>query len=369
MNFNYKVEYYNYNKRNRNLEVEAQGKIKSQKFFPVFLKDGKEEIFKPLSKTKPYSTPFFAYSELFWSNIIQEYFDKKAPVYRLAICSHYDEYVPKYHNEGTIVPSIINKDEKLVNLFEHFRDNPDSEVDINEYKNYCMKIYDYTNIFDSKLIKENRNLGENLAKQILFSVLRADQNFHYENVNFISKDKELTSLAPPIDHEFSTMFMFLDDLEEHKKTFNEFIIRLTDTEVLDEIDKLLIHMVEESGLTSKFYPLRENLNIIVKRYENVTLDFLERLELFINDLKKNPINLKDNNFIKPFNSNDFEAGIALYKENNPIKAKEQSEKNTPKKDIDLDMISKLIQEEVLEVAMTLKNELTKRLDKNKVKVK
>ena len=51
MKINCKVEHYEYKNRVRNLTTEAKGVVKSEKFFPVYLKNGKEEIFKPISKT------------------------------------------------------------------------------------------------------------------------------------------------------------------------------------------------------------------------------------------------------------------------------------------------------------------------------
>ena len=77
---------FNYEDRIGNLKNEAQSKVKSEKHFPIFDIDGEKYIFKPLSKTKSFLTPFFAYSEVFWSNIINSYFDDKAPLYKLAIC-------------------------------------------------------------------------------------------------------------------------------------------------------------------------------------------------------------------------------------------------------------------------------------------
>jgi len=228
MNINYKVEEYDYNNRYKNLQIEAQSSVKSEKFFPVFLNNGKEEIFKPLSKTKPLLTPMFAYSEVIWSTIINKYFDKEAPIYRLARCNHYNESVPKYYQEGTIVPSILDEGEKLINLYEYFRDNSDPAVNINDYVNYCMKFYDYTGILNSKIIKERKDLGEQLAYQILLSILKADQNYHYENISFKSKDGRITKLAPSIDHEFSTMFIYLDDINKNKSIYKSFCERLTE---------------------------------------------------------------------------------------------------------------------------------------------
>ncbi len=64
MYFDWNVYSYQYEDRIRNLSNQAQGIVKSNKFFPVFLEGEREIIFKPLSKTKPLSTPYFAYSEV-----------------------------------------------------------------------------------------------------------------------------------------------------------------------------------------------------------------------------------------------------------------------------------------------------------------
>ena len=65
-------------------------------------------------------------------------------------------------------------------------------------------------ILESDFIKNNKEIGEGLAYQILLSVLREDQNFHYENINFTFKNNHLL-LEPPIDFEFSTPFLYPDD--------------------------------------------------------------------------------------------------------------------------------------------------------------
>lgn len=61
---NYISKTYTYSNRLGNLTAEAVGVIKGEKHFPVF-----EEriIFKPLTKSKPLSTPLFACAEVFWS--------------------------------------------------------------------------------------------------------------------------------------------------------------------------------------------------------------------------------------------------------------------------------------------------------------
>ena len=91
----FKVTKLNYEDRIGNLRSEAHGKVKSMKYFPIYEIDNRKMIFKPLSKTKPLLTPFFAYSEVYWSDIIKNYFDEKAPQYSLAISKGIEENAPK----------------------------------------------------------------------------------------------------------------------------------------------------------------------------------------------------------------------------------------------------------------------------------
>ena len=71
MKINYETVHFNYADRIGNLTAEAVGVVKGEKHFPVY---SGNRIFKPLSKSKPFSTPLFAYAEVFWSNVINEYF-------------------------------------------------------------------------------------------------------------------------------------------------------------------------------------------------------------------------------------------------------------------------------------------------------
>lgn len=51
-------------------------------------------------------------------------------------------------------------------------------------------------------------MAEQLAMQILVSMLKGDQNYHYENIAFVCNKKgEILRLAPMIDHEFSTYIL------------------------------------------------------------------------------------------------------------------------------------------------------------------
>ena len=177
----FEVKEYDIKDKKRNLNIKSSGVVSSTKYFPVFEENGKERIFKPLSKTKPYSTPLFAYSEVYWSYIIKKYIDSNTPQYYLAVCNGLSEEQNKYYNKGTIVDNILEEDEELINLLDLYKRYPDSLVNINEYVNYCEVQYNYSDILRSTFFTERKDLGEQLAEQILCSLLRRDDNYHYEN--------------------------------------------------------------------------------------------------------------------------------------------------------------------------------------------
>lgn len=326
----FNVEEVNYSNRYRNLNIEASGVVKSTKFFPVFLdKTGKEEIFKPLSKTKPLSTPLFAYSEVFWSNIIKKYFDSNAPLYRLAFCRGITDEQEKYQERGTLVPNVLKPGQKLVNLLEYFRENPDRSVDIDNYTNYCMRLYDYTPIFKSELFSKNDVFSRQLAMQVLLSILSRNQNFHYENVSFICEEGKLITLAPPIDHEFSSMFLYPDDEETHYRTQQKYDIELL-------------------GILPYMKILKENIDFIAKRHPDVAKRFLEGLNKMRRDLQLSPTILQDDGYIGIFSTDDYQIGIEGIKERNKKEAIRLEKEIAPKRtQVDLQKFSvQLIKETI-----------------------
>lgn len=357
MRFDWNVYNYDYDDKVRNLDNMSQGVVKSNKFFPVFLEDGKEVIFKPLSKTKPFSTPYFAYSEVFWSTIINKYFDPNAPVYKLAVCKNIEkDFQNKYHH-GTIVDSMVKSDERVVSLYEIFRDNLDPSVDISDYINYCEQFYDYRDIFNSKFIKENKKLAKSLSMQALLSMLKLDQNYHYENVLFKEENGVIKNIAPMIDHEFSTMFLHLDNPSRHKKIFDESIWSLTASS--DDVIDLFTQFKYEFYST-----LSKNLDIIVSNYKDVSLEFLENLKKFIKDLKQDGFVLEDRGYLVPFNSDNYMVGHALFKYNDKEKAKKLEgilEQYNP----NIENISDNVYDEVLLSSQILEKEIEKRLVKKR----
>lgn len=312
-----KVEYKN---RIGNLDVEASSKVKSKKYFPIFKIDNKEYIFKPLSKTKPFTTPLFSYAEVYWSNIIKNYF-YDVPIYKLAFCNGYEESEEKYYNRGCLVPNILKEDEVLVNLYEYFRDNIDKKVNILDYTNYCIYFYDYTFILESKLFKENKQLGEDLSYQILLSILKADQNYHYENVSFIcdKETKEIKRLAPVIDHEFSTMFLCLDKKDYQISFFMEYIQSLN------------------NGV------LKKNIEYIKTHYPNIVDKFLKQLKIFNDNFIE--LKIEENEFLCKCNSFSWQIGEARYKKLDEEKAKEL-EQIIHLENLNLDKVNDIINREI-----------------------
>lgn len=352
MTFNWHISYYNYEDRIGNLTNEAQGVVKSKKYFPIFEVDGKKKVLKPLSKTKPLTTPYFAYSEVFWSTILHDYFDNRTPIYQLAICSNIEKEYPEKYHHGVIVDKLEKDHKELINLYELCNEHPNTLPDISNYTNYCEMMYDYVEILSSSFFKKNPHLGKEVAKQILCSILRQDQNYHYENI-LLYKEKEDLEIAPMLDHEFSTMFMYLDELSKNELEFNRCQLSLLglpkEFQELISKENILLYGKE-----------KRNIEAIVRLYPDVAVDFLERLKTFKSDFSSARLQIEDYGYIVPFNSSNFQIGQARYKENNEAKA-QALEKELIQKWITPDMIEENIQQQVLTNSERLEKTLEKRL--------
>ena len=357
MNFDWNVYYYNYHNRVENLAAEAQGIVKSLKHFPVFLEDGKEKVFKPLSKTKPLSTPYFAYSEVFWSTVLHNYFDSTIPIYHLAICKNIEEENPAKYHHGTIVEKLEKQGASLINLYQLCQENPTTLPDISSYINYCEMFYDYTKILNSEFMKQNPSLAEAIAKQVLCSILRQDQNFHYENVLLFQSSDKLEA-APMIDHEFSTMFMYLDQPRRNDNLFalsQEALEGISDEErqaaTTDILRAVAIEKLEVEG---------NNIDEIIALYPSTAIEFLENLKHFITDFSTTKFQIEDPDYLVPFNTDNFLIGQARWKENNERKAK-ALEVVLDQHFITPDMVSRKIQKQVLQNAKVLQKRIEKQL--------
>lgn len=356
MNINYNVRKLDYRYRLRNLDVQAQSNLKSNKFFPVFLIDGKEKIFKPLSKTKPLTTPYFAYSEVVWSTILHDFFDSTTPIYELAIIENIeDDFENKYHH-GVLVDNIKCKNEKLINLYEYFRDNSESVFDIKDYINYALEFYNYTNVFETEFMKKNAKIAEKFAYQLLLSILKCDLNYHYENPLFKSTEEKIFDVASMIDHEFSAMFLFVENDLLHNIRFGKAINSL----LFSKVD-LSNYPIEQQRFLGS---ISNNLNVILQKYPNVSRYFFKKLSIFLDYIKNNPIVLEDKGYLVPFNSFNYKIGEQLYKEHNleeaeRLRKEEITEQFTP----DISEVSNIMNKEINIFGSLLHNEMVRRLEK------
>lgn len=320
----FKIEEFDIKDKKRNLNSKSSGIVSSTKYFPVFEVDGKEKIFKPLSKTKPLSTPLFSYSEVYWSYLINKYIDKSSPVYTLAYCKGLSKEEPKYHEKGCIVDNILNQGESLINILELFKRYPDTLVDIDNYTNYCEVQYDYEPILRSAFFTEKQDLAKKLCEQILCSVLRRDDNYHYENVSLIEKEGRIERVAPIIDLEFSEMFMYPDKNELHKNRFSLYdegmspIFKYDDSISYEENYCLFKKKIEEGSIYDKsdryhFGNLLRNLKTIVELHPDVVKDFLEKLKLMRKEVEELNITF-DNDFLGRFSSDDYKPSSMIIKD-------------------------------------------------------
>ena len=355
---NWDPQIYNYAERTGNLKAEAVGVVSGEKHFPVF--EGRM-VFKPLTKSKPLSTPLFAYAEVFWSWVIDAYFIP-APQYQLALCRGYEAECGKYYDYGTVSPMIYEEGEHLLNLLEFFRAYPDDKVQIDDYLNYCQMFYDYTEILEADYFQKNREIAKNLAMQILISVLKGDQNYHYENIAFVCNESgEILRMAPMIDHEFSTYFMFPDSMGQHMYWFGELERSIEGREIrADEYDWLVDeterHMMEKSATC-----LHKNLVYIREHYPLVAEEFLRKLSRFENDLiehkewfavKKSP------GYPDHANSDAWMIGKARYKDHDEVKAANYEVKyGGPGKKIKFDTLNSLLIYDVRKIIQQIKQVL------------
>lgn len=356
---NYEPITYRYADRIGNLAAEAVGVVKGEKHFPVF--EG-NMIFKPLTKSKPFSTPLFAYAEVFWSWVINTYF-MLVPQYRLAFCEGYEAEAEKYYDYGTVVPVAYKDGEHLMNLLEFFRKYPDPKVDIDHYVNYCQMFYDYTKILESDYFQEHRALAEDLAMQILISILKGDQNYHYENVAFVCDEAgEILRMAPMIDHEFSAYFMFPESISRHMHWVGELERSMEGRPVEPDEYAQFPNETERKLMEQSATCLHKNLVYIQEHYPEVTERFLNQLSLLETDLiekKELFIVQKSSDYPDHANSDAWLIGKAKYKDHDEKQAAfYESEYGGPGKEIKFDRVNSWVLYDIRNVISQIKAQLT-----------
>ena len=315
------VQEVNYADRIGAIDKESAGVVKCQKNFPIFAgHDGKQKIFKPLSPTKPYANPMFAYSEVWWSHLINNFIDERAPRYQLARCHGMPPKAGQeiFLEKGTLVDSYLEPGQHDMNLLEYYRANPDPEVDIDQYTNYCDHIYDYRDIFNSELFSRQPELSSRLAEMVLTSIMTININFHYENVTFICENDKVVDLAPPIDHEFSLLSINPHNSQRrHEQKLANYESLLTGTWVDKELQTTHIDPIGRDAPLyatdhSNFDAMQSNLQIICDKHPNTVRNFIEKMQKMREFLITHHIVFQSmSNFIEPFH--DLESYVYYYR--------------------------------------------------------
>ena len=203
-------------------------------------------------------------------------------------------------------------------------------MDIDQYENYCMMFYDYTEILEAAYFQKHKEMAGQLVMQILVSVLKGDQNYHYENIAFVcDQNGEILRLAPMIDHEFSTYFMFPDNSVQHMYWYSELIRSIGGQEVQDYEYDYLKNPKERQMMEKSAVCLHKNLTYMKAYFPEVTREFLEKLDHLERDMEENPsaFYLQENQEYPAIaNSYAYMAGKARYKDHDEEQAKLLEEK-------------------------------------------
>jgi hypothetical protein len=164
-----------------------------------------------------------------------------------------------------------------------------------------------------------------------------------------------------IDHEFSAYFMFPDNLRENVRWFGELQRSISGEPVGAEEYQFMPNTVERKLMEKSAVALHKNLVYIKEHFPEVTLDFLNRLSKFEEDLKNHTDELflkKEEDYPDTANSNAWLIGKARYKDKNEIAALEYEQKyQKAYKKIDFDKVNRLALSEIEMVISQMKLEL------------
>lgn len=213
--------------------------------------------------------------------------------------------------------------------------------------------YDYTEILEADYFQKNRENAEDLVMQILISVLKGDQNYHYENIAFVcDASGQILRLAPMIDHEFSTYFMFPDNIQRHTYWLDE--RKDPSKESMSGRKSTKISQMKRTQADGKSATcLHNNLVYIKEHYPEVTATFLEN----VSRLKRDLLQKRESFFIQKAkdypdyaNSDAYLIGKARYKDHDEEKAAAyEKQYGREGKEISFDLMNCLINYEVQEI--------------------
>lgn len=169
---------------------------------------------------------------------------------------------------------------------------------------------------------------------------------------------EILRLAPMIDHEFSTYFMFPDSMSRHLYWFEQLQRSIAGNEVQPDEYADFTNEEERRLMEKSATCLHGNLVYIKEHYPKVTKLFLEKLDKLEADLRENKEMFyiqKSQNYPNHANSNAYLAGKARYKEHDEEKtAIYEAKYGGSGKEIHFDIINSQIVYEVKKTIQQMK---------------
>ena len=224
--------------------------------------------------------------------------------------------------------------------------------------------YDYTEILESDYFQTHPAMVEELVLQILVSILKGDQNYHYENIAFVCReDDKILRLAPMIDHEFSTYFMFPDSMPRQMYWFEQLARSIQGDEVQPGEFDYLTNETERHLMEKSATCLHKNLIYIREHYPEVCQVFLEKLSRLEKDLKekKELFELeKGPGYPEMANSDAYLIGKARYKDHDEEKAREYETKYGGKeKQINFEVVNSVAVYEIKKIMQQMREIIEK----------
>lgn len=168
-------------------------------------------------------------------------------------------------------------------------------------------------------------------------------------------------LAPMIDHEFSTYFMFPDHMGRHMYWFEELQKSIEGRPVQPEEYDYLANETERKLMEMSATCLNKNLLYIREHYPEVTRTFLKKLMNLEEALKTHPEQFEIHScpdYPNRANSDAYLSGKARYKDHDEEKARLYEEKyGTKSKEINFEIISSQVTYEIKKTIQSMKKVL------------
>jgi len=157
----------------------------------------------------------------------------------------------------------------------------------------------------SEVFIQRKDLSRRLGEMVLISMLTRNINFHYENVSFICENNKIIDLAPPIDHEFSTLSIMPDFRDANIAKQAAYDQIMTELSPEDKLLSLKAFSKEPLATITNNYNFSRNaynnVSAIIKEQPEVAEEFINKLSKMRQYFIEQDIVFQDLNYIDEFN--------------------------------------------------------------------